>query len=108
MTSPPAVRLPRSLAVAAAALALAAPSAAARPMNDQPARLSEQETQVLASRGVGAPVPATHTSTPRLESADTGFDWGSAGIGAAATGALLLVAVAGFGASQRTRMRLAR
>jgi hypothetical protein len=96
------------LAVAAAALALAAPSAAARPIDNRPARLSEQEIQTLASRGIGAPVPATHTRTPRVESADTGFDWGSAGLGAAATGGLLLVAIGGFGAAQRARMRLAR
>ena len=43
------VRLPRSLAVAVAALALAAPSATARPMIHAHPGLSEQEAQTLAS-----------------------------------------------------------
>ena len=99
------VRLPRSLAVAVAALALAAPSATARPMIDAHPGLSEQEAQTLASRGVGAPAPAKHPSTPRTQPTATGFDWSSAGIGAAAAGGLVLVAVSGFGAAHRARLR---
>jgi hypothetical protein len=44
----------------------------------------------------------------RVQSTDDGFDWGSAGIGAAAVGGLILIAVGGFGAAYRTRMRVAR
>jgi hypothetical protein len=55
-----------------------------------------------------APTPATHTSAPRVQSTDTGLDWGSAGIGAAAIGGLVLVAVGGFGLAYRARIRLAR
>jgi hypothetical protein len=103
------VRLPRSLAVAVAALALAAPAATARPIADATPGFSEQEVQMLASRGVGAPARPTRTSTPRTQSTATGFDWGSAGIGAAAAGGLVVVvAVSGFGAARRGRLRLAR
>jgi hypothetical protein len=58
------------------------------------------------------PAPAfTNTvapAAPRVQSTDDGFDWGSAGIGAAAVGGLILIAVGGFGAAYRTRMRVAR
>lgn len=100
-------RLPRLLAVAAAALALVVPSATARPIVDPHPGLSEQEAQTLASRGVGAPAPAKHPTAPRTQSTATGFDWSSAGIGAAAAGGLVLVAVSGFGAAHRARLRLA-
>jgi hypothetical protein len=90
------LHLPRSLAVATATIALAAPSAMAR--------LSSEEAQVLASRGIGAPTPVTHVSAPRAASPDTGFDWGSAGIGAGAAAGLLLVAAGGVGATYRVRV----
>jgi hypothetical protein len=132
MASPYHLRLAPSLAAAAAALALAAPSTGQAkpippddptvyiqppelaPVEEQSAArsgstgLNEQEAQVLASRGVGAPAPATHTSAPRAESATSGFDWGSAGIGAAVSGGLILVAAGGLGATHRVRFRLAR
>lgn len=58
------------------------------------------------------PAPAfTNTvapAAPRVQSTDDGFDWGSAGIGAAAVGGLILIAVGGFGAAYRTRLRVAR
>ena len=91
--------LARPLAAAITALALAAPSAMA---------LTNQEEQVLASRGVGAPYPAIQIGAPRTDSTDTGFDWSSAGIGAGAAAGLILVAAGGFGATQRTRFRVAR
>jgi hypothetical protein len=52
--------------------------------------------------------PATPSTAARLQSTDTGFDWGSAGIGAAATGGLILVAVGGLGVAYRARIRVAR
>jgi hypothetical protein len=68
------------------------------------------EEQVLASRGAGAPSePAAAVSdSPRAEAPDSGFDWGSAAIGAAALAALLaagtLVAMA---LDRRSRVRTA-
>jgi hypothetical protein len=93
------IHLARPLAAATAALAFAAPSAMA---------LTYQEEQVLASRGVGAPYPAINAGAPRAASTDTGFDWGSAGIGAGAAAGLILVAAGGVGATHRARFRVAR
>ena len=84
-----------------AGLALAGSSATASP----PARPSEQDKQVLPSRHHGAPAPVTHASAPRVESTDTGFDWGSAGIGAAAGLGLSLVAGGGGLMVVRNRRR---
>ena len=58
------------------------------------------------------PAPAfTNTvapAAPRVQSTDDGFDWGSGGIGAAAVGGLILIAVGGVGAAYRMRLRVAR
>jgi hypothetical protein len=43
-----------------------------------------------------------------VESSDSGFDWGAAGVGAGAAGGLVLIAAGGFGAAYRVRTRLAR
>jgi hypothetical protein len=55
--------------------------------------------------------PAT-TSTPAQVAAGApsgdGFDWGDAGVGAGATGGLVLIAVGAFAASYRVRARVAR
>jgi hypothetical protein len=72
--------------------ALAAPAASARPAVDPPA------ADHAAQR---SPVVVTARS-------DNGFDWGSAGIGAAAGAGLVLVGVGSFAASYRGRVRLAR
>jgi hypothetical protein len=66
-----------------------------------------------AKANVYVPPAAAFTDTdapaaPRVQSIDDGFDWGSAGIGAGAVGGLVLIAVGGFGAAYRTRMRVAR
>jgi hypothetical protein len=119
----------RPLIVAVGALALAAPSigqAKPLPPEDpavyvQPRELapveeqfaartgiSRQEAQVLASRGVGAPAPATHSGAPRAQATATGFDLDSAAIGAGAIGGLVLVAAGGVAAAHRTRIRPAR
>jgi hypothetical protein len=64
------------------------------------------DPQVLASRGT--PTRPTKTAAPQVRSTDDGFDWGSAGIGAAVTGGLILIAIGAFGAAYRARVRLAR
>jgi hypothetical protein len=82
---------PRRIAAATLALlALAAPAATAQPIMD--GRMNVR----------GEPAPAPHVRT-----ADESFDWGSAGIGAAATAGLVLVAAGGFAAAHRARTTLA-
>jgi hypothetical protein len=66
-----------------------------------------------AKPNVYVPPAAAFTNTvahaaSRVQSTDDGFDWGSAGIGAAAVGGLILIAVGGFGAAYRMRLRVAR
>ena len=86
-------RVTRIAAATLAVLAIA-PAAMARPIMDQPTRPIEID------RSVPAPVI--------VRAVDEGFDWGSAGIGAAATGGLVLVAAGGFVAARHTRVRAAR
>jgi hypothetical protein len=82
---------PRRIAAATLALlALAAPAATARPIMDGPTN-----------------VPAEPAPAPPVREADESFDWGSAGIGAAATGGLIVVAAGGLAAAHRARTRLA-
>jgi hypothetical protein len=78
---------PRRIAAATLALlALAAPAATARPIMDGPIK-----------------VPAEPAPAPHVPAAGESFDWGSGGIGAAATAGLVLVAVGGFAAAHRAR-----
>ena len=49
------------------------------------------------------PAPVVVTASP-----DAGFDWGAAGVGAGATGGLILIAAGGFAAAYRVRARVAR
>src|SRR5205809_1035780 len=90
ISHPPQEASMRSITLIATttAFALAAPSAMALPVIDPPA--------------TAAPAPVIVRAT------DDGFDWGAAGVGAAATGGLVLVAVGGFGAAHRGRVRVAR
>lgn len=82
---------PRRIAAATLALlALAAPAATARPIMDGPIN-----------------APAEPAPAPPVRATDESFDWGSAGIGAAAAGGLVLVAAGGFTAAHRARTRLA-
>jgi hypothetical protein len=55
-------------------------------------------------------VPATARPAPivTVETSDSGFDWGAAGVGAGAAGGLVLIAVGGFVGAHRARTRLAR
>jgi len=80
------------LAATAASAALLVPAAAhARPA-DVPAPVSNP-----------TPAPVIVTAAP-----DSGFDWGAAGVGAGATGGLVLIAAGGFAAAYRVRARVAR
>jgi hypothetical protein len=108
-----------------ACLALAAPVASARPVEQflEPETACEQqwaraygtpapascEQQVLASRGTGSPAePAVAASdAPSVPSTDSGFDWGAAAAGAGAAGALALVGWSVLAVSHR-RVRTAR
>jgi hypothetical protein len=97
-------RLARLTAVGLAATALAAPAASARPASFEPPASSDGATTVAVepeSSSAGAPV---------VRSADEGFDWASAAIGAGAAGAVLVLSLGGLGGQirQRTRMRVAR
>jgi hypothetical protein len=83
------IRPGRTVAATLAALALAAPAATARPI-DPPLGAS-------TDREPAAPSPVI------VRVADEGFDWDSAGIGAGATGGLVLIAVGGLAAARRAR-----
>ena len=86
---------PRRARIAATSLALAAlaaPAAQARPALDAPVGHHEPQRSAVVV-----------TSSP-----DSGFDWGSAGIGAAAGAGLVLVGAGSFALSYRGRVRLAR
>jgi hypothetical protein len=96
------VRTTRHLAAALTGLALAAPAARAESY-DYPQGISEQEKQVLASRGLAAPTPplTANLNAPNLPAADDAFDWTSAGAGA--IGGLIVLA-AGLGLTWRARV----
>lgn len=106
----------KSLVAGLAAVALAAPVASAAgpaprsPLTheqQQPApAVTSQERQVLASRGQGSPEQAPKP-TPPVVSSDSGFDWGSAAIGAGIAGGVTLLVVAGFGLAERRPVRVA-
>jgi hypothetical protein len=83
----------RILAPAAAALALAAPVAHARPAVDAPSHNSPA--------GTTAPVATT-------QPAADGFDWGSAAIGAGGVAGLVVLLSAGAGVTGRIRVPFTR
>jgi hypothetical protein len=89
------LRRTRIAATSLVIAALAAPAANARVALDAPA----------AHQGASAPERSTLvvSATP-----DNGFDWGSAGIGAAAGAGLVLVGAGSFALTHRSRLRLAR
>ena len=101
----------KSLTIGLAAAALGAPSVLAGPPLQPIRPMSEQERQVIASRGQGSPVPEPVVSAePQAKATDDGgFDWGSAVIGAGAAGGLsILVAVGALGLADHRRVRVAR
>ena len=85
-------RRTRIAATCLAITALAAPAAQARPAFDAPVGHSEPQR---------TPVVVTAPSS-------SGFDWGSAGIGAAAGAGLVLVGAGSFALTYRGRVRVAR
>jgi hypothetical protein len=90
------LRRTRIAATSLVIAALAAPAANARVALDQPA----------AHQGAAsAPERSTLvvSATP-----NNGFDWGSAGVGAAAGAGLVLVGAGSFALTHRSRLRLAR
>ena len=98
------IRTTRCLAAALTVLALAAPAAQAEGYH-APQGISEQEKQVVASRGLAAPTPPlkANISAPNMPAADDAFDWTSAGVGAGAIGGLIVLA-AGLGLTRRARV----
>ncbi len=101
------------IAVVLAALAFAVPTAAqARPTAEAGwTRLSEQEQQILASRGQGSPQAFSAVAPAPARTAvstDSGVDWASAALGAGGGIALATLAVFGFGAAGDRRVRTAR
>lgn len=107
----------RPLLAGLAVAALGAPSALAAPPLKPIHPMSEQERQVLASRGQGAPSPirgpVTHVTkvepTVPPHASGSGFDWGSAVVGAGAAGGLsILVGIGAFGLADHRRVRAAR
>ena len=104
------LHLRRSLALARGALAIASAPAPAMP-TDQAVGLTTEEQQVLASRGVGPITPAVDSArvAPPQQSADAGFAWGSAAIGAGgAAGLIALVSLGTPALAARLRLRTAR
>jgi hypothetical protein len=97
-------RTTRCLAAGLTGLALAAPAARAENYHFPPG-ISEQEKQVLASRGVAAPTPplGADPNASNPPAADDAFDWGAAGVGAGAIGGLIVLA-AGLGMTRRARV----
>ena len=97
------------VAVALTALALTAPVAAqARPTAEPGWRaLTEQEQQVLASRGQGAPDVRSQPA-PVVVAADPGFDWTAAALGAGGGIAIATLAAFGVGAAGQRRVRAVR
>ena len=89
------LRRTRIAATSLVIAALAAPAANARVALDPPA----------AHHAASAPQRSTLVVSA---SPDDGFDWGSAGIGAATGAGLVLVGAGSFALSYRSRLRLAR
>jgi hypothetical protein len=89
----------RIAAATLAAFALAAPAAAAMPIDPPTKPPTQRDLSALDA------TPAA----PRVvvRATDESFDWGAAGIGAAASG-LVLVAAGGLAAAHRARTRLAQ
>jgi hypothetical protein len=85
----------RALAGALAAIAIAVPAAVARPI-DTPNWSVGPRTP---SRSDAAPAPTI------IRTIDDGFDWASAGIGASAAAAIVLLSLGAFRAGSRARVR---
>jgi hypothetical protein len=65
-------------------------------------------TDTVAPATASANSPSVDRYHPDTSPSSSGFDWGSAAIGAAATGGLVLIAFAGFGVTYSARIRVPR
>ena len=87
----------------------AATQQSGRPGATQAQKARMAKAQALAwPHGFVVPTTVVRTAAPRAQSTNDSFDWGSAGVGAAAMGGLILLGVGGFGAAYRARVRLVR
>jgi hypothetical protein len=77
----------RSVAVALAATAIAAPTASARPM------------------GESHPIGVEPTSPTVITTTERSFDWGSAGLGAGAAGVIVLLSFVGVSVKSHAHVR---
>jgi hypothetical protein len=97
----PPRRLKGAVAGALAVTALATPAAGARPVEAIPGTTRPTPPAAGPSQ-TEAPAPTV------IRTIDRGFDWGSAGIGAAAAAAIVLLAVGGAWAGSRAGVRPTR
>jgi hypothetical protein len=93
----PRHRLTRALAGALAVIAIAAPAAVARPIDTGPGWSARPPAP--SQSDAAAPAPTV------VRTIDDGFDWASAGIGASAVAAMVLVSLGAFRAGSRARVR---
>jgi hypothetical protein len=90
-------RLTHALAGALAVTALAAPGAVARPVD--PAASWTASPSASSHSDAAVPAPTV------IRTIDDGFDWGSAGIGAGAAAAIILLSLGGVRAGSRLGAR---
>jgi hypothetical protein len=116
VATPADLHAPNATAQTQVTVDLRSPDArdAATPESGAPGATQAQKARMAKAQALAWPhgfvVPTTRVRSPapRVQSTDDGFDWGSAGVGAAAVGGLILLGVGGFGAAYRARVRLAR
>ena len=97
-------RLIHVVAAALAAVAVSAPTAMAMPDRPLSPHATDSAITRLASTPETVTVPGPTVVVQGSES--SGFDWGSAAIGAGATGALvILVSIGGFAHATRHRVQ---
>jgi hypothetical protein len=89
--------LTRAVAGALTVTALAAPAAVARPVDAAPGATASPPASVRSD--AAGPAPTV------IRPVDDGFDWGSAGMGAAAAAAIVLLSLGGVRAGSRVRVR---
>jgi hypothetical protein len=92
-------------------LALAAPAALAQ---DQDLRAPDNQVPNVRVVDLRSPdardaaTPSAPSAAPVVQSSDGGVDWGSPGIVAGAIAGFILLALAGYAAASRARVRPAR
>jgi hypothetical protein len=90
-------RLTRALAGALAAMAIGAPATVARPVDTGPGWSASPPAPTQSD--------AAARARPVIRTIDDGFDWASAGIGAGAAAAIVLVSLGGVRAGSHARAR---